>query len=76
MLCPPRPGRRCAFVPSPLPPTPPLELTPLFPLLDRANQALGCLDGLSTLLPDTELFLYLYVRKEAVLASIHFFADR
>lgn len=39
------------------------------PLLDRANQALGRLDGLSTLLPDTSLFLYLYVRKEAVLSS-------
>lgn len=58
-----------AFVPWPLPPNPPLELEAFFPLLDRANQALGRLDGLSTLLPDTELFLYLYVRKEAVLSS-------
>jgi Fic family protein len=58
-----------AFVPSPLPPVPPLELGAFLPLLDRANQALGRLDGLSTLLPDTELFLYLYVRKEAVLSS-------
>ena len=58
-----------AFVPLPLPPDPPLELDSFHPLLDRANQALGRLDGLSTLLPDTELFLYLYVRKEAVLSS-------
>ncbi len=58
-----------AFVPNPLPPKPPLELAPFFPLLDRANQALGRLDGLSSLLPDTSLFLYLYVRKEAVLSS-------
>ena len=58
-----------AFVPNPLPPNPPLELTPFFPLLDRANQALGRLDGLSSLLPDTSLFLYIYVRKEAVLSS-------
>ncbi len=58
-----------AFVPRPLPPDPPLELDAFHPLLDRANQALGRLDGLSTLLPDTELFLYLYVRKEAVLSS-------
>lgn len=58
-----------AFVPLPLPPKPPLELGALYPLLDRANQALGRLDGLSTLLPDTEFFLYLYVRKEAVLSS-------
>jgi Fic family protein len=58
-----------AFIPDPLPPSPPLNLDPLLPLLDRANQALGRLDGLSTLLPDTSLFLYLYVRKEAVLSS-------
>ena len=58
-----------AFVPNPLPPNPPLELTPFFPLLDRANQALGRLDGLSSLLPDTSLFLYIYIRKEAVLSS-------
>jgi len=58
-----------AFVPSPLPPNPPLELTPLFPLIDRASQAIGRLDGLSSILPDTSLFLYIYVRKEAVLSS-------
>src|SRR6266542_5419319 len=57
-----------AFVPNPLPPKPHLELAPFFPLLDRANQALGRLDGLSSLLPDTSLFLYLYVRTEAVLS--------
>src|ERR1017187_4259382 len=58
-----------AFIPRPLPPEPLLELDTFFPLLDRATQALGRLDGLSTLLPDTEMFLYLYVRKEAVLSS-------
>lgn len=58
-----------AFVPHPLPPDPPLNTEPFHPLLDRANQALGRLDGLSMLLPDTELFLYLYIRKEAVLSS-------
>lgn len=58
-----------AFMPYPLPPDPPLRLDPLMPLLDRANQALGRLDGLATLLPDTSFFLYLYVRKEAVLSS-------
>lgn len=58
-----------AFVPSPLPPDPPLELHSLFPLLDRANQSVGRLDGLSNVLPNTELFLYMYVRKEAVLSS-------
>jgi Fic family protein len=58
-----------AFVPPPLPPDPPVDLTGLYPLLDRANQAIGRLDGLTTLLPDTRLFLYLYVRKEALLSS-------
>ena len=54
---------------SPLPPEPGVDLTGLFQQLDRANQALGRLDGLTTLLPDTRLFLYLYVRKEALLSS-------
>jgi Fic family protein len=58
-----------AFIPSPLPPDPPLDLTPLLPLLDKANQALGRLDGAGSLLPDTSFFLYLYVRKEALLSS-------
>jgi Fic family protein len=58
-----------AFVPPSLPPDPPIELSGLYQQLDRANQALGRLDGLTTLLPDTRLFLYLYVRKEALLSS-------
>ncbi|WP_373046570.1 Fic/DOC family N-terminal domain-containing protein [Vulgatibacter sp.] len=59
-----------AFVPSPLPPNPPLSLTGSDQdLLERANRALGRLDGLSILLPDTSLFIYFYVRKEAVLSS-------
>ena len=59
-----------AFVPASLPPEPPL--TPSADLresLDHALVALGRLDSVSTLLPDTELFLYSYVRKEAVLSS-------
>ena len=59
-----------AFVPKPLPPSPPLQLGPT--VLNAINQAhleLGRLDGLSTVLPDTSLFLYMYVRKEAVLSS-------
>jgi Fic family protein len=58
-----------AFLPPPLPPEPAVDLTGLFQQLDRANQALGRLAGLTTLLPDTRLFLYLYVRKEALLSS-------
>jgi len=58
-----------AFIPPGLPPNPPVELAGLYQHLDRANQALGSLDGLTTLLPDTKFFLYLYVRKEALLSS-------
>lgn len=59
-----------AFVPKPLPPDPPLKLTEdLFDLMERANRALGRLDGVTSLLPDTTLFTYFYVRKEAVLSS-------
>jgi Fic family protein len=53
-----------------LPPTPPLVLAgELQPLLEAAVLAVGRLDGVSTLLPDKALFLYAYVRKEAVLSS-------
>lgn len=59
-----------AFVPHPLPPRPPLAVaTDLQDLLDRALVALGRLDSVAALLPDTSLFLYTYVRKEAVLSS-------
>src|SRR5260370_822111 len=46
-----------AFIPPRLPPNPPVELAGLYQHLDRANQALGRLDGLTTLLPDTKFFL-------------------
>ena len=59
-----------AFVPLPLPPQPPLVLDgSLQQGLEAAVLALGRLDGVSTLLPDEALFLYAYVRKEAVLSS-------
>jgi Fic family protein len=59
-----------AFVPAPLPPVPPLELTGARQhLLERATLAIGRLDSVSTLLPDPQLFLYAYVRREAVLSS-------
>jgi Fic family protein len=57
-----------AFVPPPLPPAD-LDLGGLHQHLDRANQALGRLDGLTVLLPDVRFLLYLYVRKEALLSS-------
>lgn len=58
-----------AYVPLPLPPEPPLNMADLYALLDQANAALGRLDGMSMILPDPSLFLYMYVRKEAVLSS-------
>ncbi len=58
-----------AYVPAPLPPNPPIDMARLYPLLDKANTALGRLDGMSMVLPDAALFLYMYVRKEAVLSS-------
>ena len=59
-----------AFVPAPLPPHPDLVLDgPLQQALESAVLALGRLDGVSTLLPNHALFLYAYVRKEAVLSS-------
>lgn len=59
-----------AFIPKPLPPDPPLELDDeICDLMEKANRALGRLDGVTSLLPDTYLFTYFYVRKEAVLSS-------
>lgn len=60
-----------AFVPNPLPPNPPVKWSPkLHDKFDKAMLALGRLDSVSVLLPDTSLFLYMYVRKEAVLSSM------
>jgi Fic family protein len=58
-----------AFLPAPLPPHPTVDLRRLQRRLERASQALGRLDGLTRLLPDPQIFIYLYVRKEAVLSS-------
>jgi len=59
-----------AYVPNPLPPLPPLELdSEIQELIQNAMLALGRLDGLTTVLPDPAIFLYSYVRKEAVLSS-------
>src|ERR1700730_3756282 len=58
-----------AFVPPPLPPNPPIDILSLLPKLSIAERALGRLDGITVLLPRQELFLYMFVRKEAVLSS-------
>jgi hypothetical protein len=52
-----------AFVPPPLPPNPPVRLEALQHLLEQANQSLGRLDGLASVLPNLSLFIYAYVRK-------------
>jgi Fic family protein len=57
------------FIPPPLPPLPALNLVPLQKLLLRAGEAVGKLDGVSEVLPEGNLLLYYYVRKEAVLSS-------
>jgi len=59
-----------AFLPKSLPPDPPLELNDQRQrLLERATLAIGRLDSITLLLPDPHLFLYAYVRREAVLSS-------
>lgn len=64
-------GEECrAFVPTPLPPAPPLVLDEsLHEQLQDASLAIGRLDGQIDVLPDRQVFLYAYVRKEAVLSS-------
>ena len=59
-----------AFVPAPLPPVPPLDMGGRRQqLLESATLAIGRLDGISAMLPDIDLFLYAYIRKEALLSS-------
>ena len=59
-----------AFIPDPLPPDPPLELDGEFlQSMEAASFALGGLNAASALIPDKSLFIYAYVRKEAVLSS-------
>lgn len=59
-----------AFIPEPLPPNPPVQIDgELQVLLSQADRALGRLDGSIQTLPHPDLFVYMYVRKEAVLSS-------
>lgn len=59
-----------AFIPSPLPPSPPLVMdAECLTLLSQADRNLGRLNGLASIIPDPDLFVYLYVRKEALLSS-------
>lgn len=59
-----------AFVPAPLPPIPPVRMDDeMWALLSQADRALGRLDGATAILPNPDLFVSMYVRKEAVLSS-------
>ena len=58
-----------AFVPASLPPQPPVDLSGMQPALERAILALGRLDSEARQLPDPDLFVYAYVRREAQLSS-------
>lgn len=58
-----------SYVPRPLPPSPSIDMAGLSTLVSEAMLALGRLDGMRAAAPNTALFLYMYVRKEALLSS-------
>lgn len=58
-----------AFIPNPLPPDPPIDMGSLTGVLSEANLAIGRLDGVGRTLPNPDLFVAMYVRREAVLSS-------
>jgi Fic family protein len=59
-----------AFIPHPLPPDPPIVIDlEVMTLLSKADRCLGRLDGVTEILPDPDLFVAMYVKKEALLSS-------
>jgi Fic family protein len=58
-----------AYVPAKLPPEPTIDLTMLYPYLEKATLALAELNSIHKNISNTELFIYMYVRKEALLSS-------
>ena len=65
-----QPSGYLAFIPAPLPPDPPLSIDPeLASSLSEADRSLGRLDGVTSVLPNPDLFVAMYVRREAVLSS-------
>ena len=59
-----------SFVPTPLPPKPSIELTEdMINLLIKTNSQLAVLESLATRIPNVELFVSMYVRKEALMSS-------
>lgn len=65
-----QPSGYSSFVPHKLPPEPPLQYdAEILTLLSNADRKLGRLDGITQTLPNPELFVAMYVQKEAVLSS-------
>ena len=65
-----QPGGYKAFVPNPLSPAPSIRYDEkLQSLLSKADRALARLDGITTVLPNPDLFIAMYVKKEALLSS-------
>ncbi|MBA3752030.1 Fic family protein [Candidatus Dependentiae bacterium] len=58
-----------AYIPPKLPPDPPIDLTRLYPSLEKATLTLAELNSIHRIIPNTSLFMYMYVRKEALLSS-------
>lgn len=58
-----------SFVPAKLPPAPAIDLQLLYPALEKATIALAELNSITKTIPNTALFIYMYVRKEALLSS-------
>ena len=58
-----------AYIPPRLPPNPPVDLARLYPYLEKATLALAELNSIYKSIPNTSLFIYMYVRKEALLSS-------
>lgn len=59
-----------SFKPSPLPPTPPVEIdTDMLQKLIDANKSIALLEGISSRIPNMDLFVSMYVRKEALMSS-------
>lgn len=57
------------FIPNDLPPKPEIDTTAVSSLLEKANQAIGALNGVISTVPDSAIINYMYVRKEALLSS-------
>src|SRR5436190_13401710 len=58
-----------AYIPPKLPPIPPINMEQLYPYLDKAIQAIAELNAIAKSIPHISLFIYMYVRKEALLSS-------